>query len=355
MNNTMIYLDNAATTQITPEVFDVMKPYLTEQYGNPSSLYRFGMAAKDAVENARNQIAKSINAEPEQIIFTGGATESNNWVLSQYSPQLCSPYEHKSVLKNRSADYGIFDLAYGARMYYIRIISNMAANNETGEQFKIKEICTAAHKYNHLFHTDATQAFGHIPIDVKDLDVDYLSLSGHKFHAPKGVGILYVKNPNSLAPIFNGGGQEKGLRSGTENVASIVAMGCAAEMYNYRENVENQIRALRDNFEDKILDNISDVIVNAKEKPRTANISSLSFKGIEGEAIMLMLDAKGICVSSGSACNSSSIEPSHVLKAMGVPEDYINGTIRVSLSEFNTAEELDFAADEIIKAVKILR
>ncbi len=352
----MIYLDNAATTRITPEVFEAMKPYLIEQYGNPSSLYKFGREAKNAIERAREQIAKAINAEPEQIIFTSGATESNNWVLSQYDKWiLCSQYEHHSVLK-RATPYKKEDIIKNITKWLSNCVSCMMVNNETGETYKIKEIIKICHQYSVPFHTDATQAFGHIPIDVKDLDIDYLSLSAHKFHAPSGVGILYVKDPSTLKPIIFGGySQEFGLRGGTENVASIVAMGKAAEIYNYRQDVENKIRILRDNFEKKILDNVPKVLINAKDRPRTANISSLSFKGIEGEALMLMLDTKGICVSSGSACNSGSLEPSHVLKAMGVPEEYINGTIRVSLSEFTTAEELDFAADEIIKTVKMLR
>ena len=204
-------------------------------------------------------------------------------------------------------------------------------------------------------HTDATQAFSHVPIDVCDLDVDFLSMSGHKFHAPNGVGILYIKDPDNFKPLIKGGGQERGLRAGTENTFAIVGMGKACELYNYDKNEQDKIALLRDNFEQKLLDNIPDMLINAKDKPRTANISSLSFKGIEGESLMLLLDNKDICVSSGSACNSGSLEPSHVLSAMGVPNDYINGTIRVSLSKFNTKEELDYTADQIINLVKLLR
>ncbi len=354
----MIYLDNSAKVEITKPVIDEMMPYLTTYYGNPSSLYSFGRKAKQAIETAKERIAQAINANPEQIIMTSSATESNSWLMHNYKKVICSPYEHHSISSHNNImiHTELDGLDEAIRFYKPLLVSHIMVGNETGELFDIKELCTITHLYEKKFHTDATAAFSHAKIDVQDLDIDYLSLSGEKFHAPSGVGILYVKDPSTLKPIiFGGHSQEFGLRGGTENVASIVAMGKAAEIYNYRQYVENKIRILRDNFEEKILDNVPDVLINAKDRPRTANISSFSFKGIEGEALMLMLDTKGICVSSGSACNSGSLEPSHVLKAMGVPEEYINGTIRVSLSEFTTEEELDFAADEIIKTVKMLR
>lgn len=352
----MIYLDNAAKSEITKPVLEAMTPYLTESYGNPSSLYSFGRKTRQAIETARERIAKAINAEPKQILFTSGSTESNNWVMANHGRTLCSRVEHHSVLNNpRILIMDYTSLAHQIYEYRPNLVSHMFVNNETSEMYDIKSMCDISHKMKVPLHTDATAAFSHTPVDVKNLNVDYLSLSGGKFHAPSGVGILYAKDPTTLKPMLYGGSQEFSKRAGTENVASIVAMGKAAELYNYRKTVEDKIRLLRDNFEEKILNNVPDVLINAKDKPRTSNISSLSFKGIEGEALMLMLDTKGICVSSGSACNSGSLEPSHVLKAMGVPEDYINGTIRVSLSEFTTAEELDFTAGEIIKTVKMLR
>lgn len=349
----MIYLDNAASTKVSNTVFAEAVPYIKDTYANPSSIHSFGKSAKKAIEKAREQVAKAINAEPRQIVFTSGASESNAWVLNSYRCSICSPYEHHSVTKNCTLDCHCLD--FGIHRYSLDIASKIMVGNETGEIYDIKEVCKIAHKFEIKFHTDATQAFSHVPIDVRDLDVDFLSMSGHKFHAPRGTGILYIKDPDNFKPLIKGGGQEKGLRAGTENTFAIVGMGKACELYNYNKNEQDKIALLRDNFEQKILQNVSDVLINAKDKPRVGNISSLSFKGIEGEALMLQLDHKGICVSSGSACNSGSLEPSHVLQAMGVPDDYIYGTIRISLSRYTTQEELDYTADCIIEIVNNLR
>lgn len=355
MNKPLIYLDNAASTKVSNTVFAEAVPYIKDTYANPSSIHSFGKSAKKAIEKAREQVAKAINAEPRQIVFTSGASESNAWILNNHRCPICSPYEHHSVGKNAQLET---DLSVEKAKFYLLpsiIYSHIAVSNETGEIYNIKEKCEMAHKYTVAFHSDFTQAFSHIPIDVRDLDVDFLSLSGHKFHAPNGIGILYIKDPDNFKPLIKGGGQEKGLRAGTENTFAIVGIGKACELYNYDKNEQDKIALLRDNFEQKIIQNVSDVLINAKDKPRVGNISSLSFKGIEGEALMLQLDHKGICVSSGSACNSGSLEPSHVLQAMGVPDDYIYGTIRVSLSRYTTKEELDYTADCIIEIVNNLR
>lgn len=344
----MIYLDNAAKTETTKPVLDEIMPYLTTYYGNPSALYSFGRMAKQAIELAKERIAKSINAESNQIIMTSGASESNNWVLSNYNYTLCSRVEHHSILNNpKSHPMDNTSLAHQIYEYRPDLVSHMYVNNETSEIYDIKSMCDICHKMNVPFHTDATAAFGHISIDVKDLDVDYLSLSGQKFHAPSGVGILYAKIPEKLTPLFFGGHQEKGLRAGTENVASIVAMGKAAELYNFNVEINNSVKKLKEHLKQFVIDNISDVLINEPTN-HTSNILSVSFKDLESESIMLLLDREGICVSSGSACNSGSLEPSHVLKEFGVPNDYIFGTIRFSFSELNTM-------DEIVKVEKTLK
>ncbi len=353
----MIYLDNAASTKVLNTVFAEAVPYIKDTYANPSSIHSFGKSAKKAIEKAREQVAKAINAEPRQIVFTSGASESNSWVLRNQRYAICSPYEHHSVSKNAHIVHYNNDFQFSERLHFLRpsLVSHIMTSNETGEIYDIKNLCKISHMRDVKLHTDATQAFSHIPIDVRDLDVDFLSMSGHKFHAPRGTGILYIKDPDNFKPLIKGGGQERGLRAGTENTFAIVGVGKACELYNYDKNEQDKIALLRDNFEQKILENVSDVLINAKDKPRVGNISSLSFKGIEGEALMLQLDHKGICVSSGSACNSGSLEPSHVLQAMGIPDDYIYGTIRVSLSRYTTQEELDYAADCIIEIVNNLR
>lgn len=358
----MIYLDNAATTKITRPVYATMLPYIIDNYGNASSVYKFGRDNKNAIEEARCKVAQAINAEPEQIIFTSGATESNNWVCSNHDKIICSSFEHHSVSHNPNV-YSKFDsekymqlsLDKLARAGYRDIlVSHMMVNNETGEIYNIKNMINVCRKEGALFHTDATQAFGHIPINVKALDVDYLSLSGHKFHAPKGIGVLYVKNPSNLKPMLYGGKQEKNKRAGTEVVPSIVGIGKAAEMYNYNIETDNYIKILRELLKTSILSNISDVIINEPAN-HINNILSISCKNIESESLVLMMDSMGVCISGGSACNSGSLEPSETVKSLNLPEDYMYGTVRFSLSELNTSSDVDMAASALRIALKNLR
>ena len=345
----MIYLDNASTTKIDNMVLAEMLPYLRENYGNASSLHSLGRKSRQAIEHAREQVAKSINAEPNQIFFTSGSTESNNWIISNFNHVLCSKVEHHSILNNPKCTPITFNnLANTIHKQRPDLVTHMYVNNETGKIYNIKEMAEICHKMKVPFHSDCTQAFSHIPIDVKILNVDSMSLSGHKFHAPKSVGILYLKEPDKYKPMLYGGGQEKHLRAGTENVAGIVGMGKACELHNYDLKKDEYVLNLKIHLMDFITNNIPDVIINSPLETTVSNILNVSFKGIEGESLMLMLDRAGICVSSGSACNSGSLEPSHVLKDMGVPDDYIYGTIRFSFSKFNTL-------DEIIETEKILK
>ena len=345
----MIYLDNASTTKIDQMVLAEMLPYLRDNYGNASSLHSLGRKSRQAIEHAREQVAKSINAEPNQIFFTSGSTESNNWVISNFIRILCSRVEHHSILNNPMCfEMNDNSLAHQIYEYYPDLVTHLFINNETGQIYDIKAMAEICHKMKVPFHTDATQAYGHIPIDVKILNIDSMSLSGHKFHAPNGVGILYLKEPNNYKPMLYGGGQEKHLRAGTENVAGIVGMGKACELNNYDLKTDEYVLNLKIHLMDFITRNIPNVMVNSPLETTVSNILNVSFKGIEGESLMLMLDRAGICVSSGSACNSGSLEPSHVLKDMGVPDDYIYGTIRFSFSKFNTL-------DEIIETEKILK
>ncbi len=285
-------------------------------------------------------MANVIGAKPKQIFFTSGATESNAWVLSNFNKVLCSRVEHHSILNNpKCIQMNNDTLAKQILKEKPDLVTCMTVNNETGEIFKIREMAEICHKMGVPFHTDATQAFGHIPIDVVNLDVDYLSLSAHKFHGAKFCGILYVKNPETLKPMLYGGGQEANKRAGTENVAGIVAMGKACELYNYNEDTDRYVCNLRNHLFTYIQENILNVIIN-EPIHHVSNILSVSFKGLESESIMLLLDQEGVCVSGGSACNSGSLEPSHVLKEFGVPDDYIYGTIRFSFSKFNTMDEI---------------
>ena len=345
----MIYLDNAATTKIDNMVLAEMLPYLRDNYGNASSLYSVGRKSRQAIEHAREQVAKSINAEPNQIFFTSGSTEGNNWIISNFNHVLCSRVEHHSILNNPKCTQIDFDnLANTIYKQRPDLVTCMYVNNEVGTIYNIKEMAKICHQMKVPFHTDSTQAYGHIPIDVKDLDVDSLVLSSHKFHGAKGCGILYLKEPDKYKPMLYGGGQEKHLRAGTENVAGIVAIGKACELHNYNANADMHILNLKVHLANFIENNIPDVMMNSPFETTVSNILNVSFKGIEGESLMLLLDRRGICVSSGSACNSGSLEPSHVLKDIGVPDDYIYGTVRFSFSKFNTL-------DEIIEVEKVLK
>ena len=345
----MIYLDNAASTKIDTMVFAEMFQYLRDNYGNASSLHSLGRKSRQAIEHAREQVAKSINAEPNQIFFTSGSTESNNWIISNFNHVLCSKVEHHSILNNPKCTPITFEnLANTIYKKHPDLVTCMYVNNETGKIYNIKEMAEICHKMKVPFYTDSTQAFGHIPIDVKELNVDGMSLSGHKFHASNGIGILYLKEPNKYKPMLYGGGQEKHLRAGTENVAGIVGIGKACELHNFNFKDNLYIYQLKEHLTYFIQNNIPDVMINSPLETTVSNILNVSFKGVEGESLMLMLDRAGICVSSGSACNSGSLEPSHVLKYMEVPDDYIYGTIRFSFSKFNTL-------DEIIETEKVLK
>ena len=344
-----VYLDNASTTKIDQMVLAEMLPYLRDNYGNASSLHSLGRKSRQAIEHAREQVAKSINAEPNQIFFTSGSTESNNWIISNFNNVLCSKVEHHSILNNPKCTPITFDnLANTIHKQRPDLVAHMQVNNETGQIYNIKEMAEICHKMKVPFYSDCTQAYGHLPIDIKDLNVDGMSLSGHKFHAPNGVGILYLKEPNKYKPMLYGGGQEKHLRAGTENVAGIVGMGKACELHNYNEETDQYILYLKTHLMNFIKENIPDALINSPLESTVSNILNVSFKDIEGESLMLLLDRAGIFVSSGSACNSGSLEPSHVLKNMGVPDDYIYGTIRFSFSKFNTL-------DEIIETEKVLK
>lgn len=354
--NKPIYLDNAATTLITKPVLDAMMPYLTEQYGNPSSLYSLGRTTHKAVETARSQIAKAINAEPNQIFFTSGATESNNWVCSNFKSVLCSPYEHHSILKrpHTTEMRTSVPLANDIFRCSADLVSHMFVNNEIGQIYNITDIAKISHEMGVLFHSDGTQAFNHVPIDVKELDCDFLSLSGHKFCSPKGIGILYVKEPDKFKPMLYGGQQEAKFRAGTENVASIVGMGKAAELYNYSPERDKRCREIQQKFADAFI-TFKDVHFNTAIPVSISSTLNVAFKGVESESLMLLLDMDGICVSSGSACNSASLEPSHVLKAIGTPEDYIYNSIRLSWDDTLTDDEVDYVIESIKKNVMKVR
>ena len=356
MNDKIIYIDCAATAPITKPVLEAMLPYLTENYGNPSSLYSLGREAKGAIEHAREQVANAINAEPNQIVLTSGATESNNWVCSQFRHVICSPYEHHSVLKcpNATSMSPCCSLEWHIQEELPDLVSHMMVNNETGEIYNIDKMIEISHKYNVPFHTDATQAFGHIPVDVKQLDCDFLSLSGHKFHANKGVGVLYIKEPDKFKPFLYGGAQEKKLRAGTENVASIIGMGKAMELYNYSPERDKHCKGIQMKFYNAFSE-MTDVHFNTDINNSISSTLNVGFKGIESESLMLLLDMDGICVSAGSACNSGSLEPSHVLKAIGCPEEYIYNSIRLSWDDTLTDENVDYVINCIKKNVKKVR
>lgn len=352
----MIYLDNAATTPITKPVFNAMMPFLTEQYGNPSSLYSFGRTTHKAIEIARELIAKAINAETRQIFFTSGATESNNWVCRMFDKVMCSPYEHHSILNqpNTVTTNTHIPLANDIYKHYPKLISNMWVNNEIGQIYDIAKIVTISHEMGVPVHTDGTQAFGHIPIDVTETDVDFLSLSGHKFHVPKGTGILYIKEPDKFKPLLYGGKQESSYRAGTENVASIVGMGKAAELYNYSSERDKHCKEIQNKFVEAF-SFWQDVYFNTDVAHSISSTLNVAFKNVESESLMLLLDMDGICVSSGSACNSGSLEPSHVLKAIGTPEEYIHNSIRLSWDDTLTNKELDYVIECIKKNILKVR
>jgi len=375
----LIYFDNNATTRVAPEVFEVMTPYWTELWGNPSSAYQFGHRLTKDIEAAREKVAALINAQPKEIVFTSCGTESNNAAINSalaLQPDrrhvLTTAVEHSAtlkfcqLLKKRGYDVtflpvesdGTLDLHLLEQSIRpdTALVSTMWANNETGVLFPIEEVAAICQSRDVLFHTDAIQVAGKLKIDVHAMGLDMLSLSAHKLHAPKGIGVLYVKRNTRFQPYLIGGGQEHGRRGGTENVAYIVGFGRAAELAIARQNDENtRIKALRDRLENGILKTIPNTSRNGAKEPRLPNTSNLAFDGLEAEALLMSLDHKGICASSGSACTTGSPEPSHVLTAMGVSRERARGSIRLSLGIYNTAEEVDYALGQLPKIVETLR
>ena len=374
-----IYLDNNATTRIFPEVLEEMLPYLTDLYGNPSSMHTFGGQLHRRIEKARAGVAALINADPSEIIFTSCGTESDNTALMsaiESRPRkrhvITTRVEHPAVLnfcqhlgrKGYRVTYvpvnNLGQLDMPALLKSIdedtAVVSVMYANNETGVIFPISEIAETLGERGILFHTDAVQAVGKVRIDVQKLPVDMLTLSGHKIHAPKGIGALYVRKGTRFYPYIIGGHQEKGRRAGTENVASIIGLGKAAELA--AENPDEDItylKGLRNRLETAMLKCCPDVRVNGDPANRLPNTTNVSFEYVEGEAILLRLNEYGICASSGSACTSGSLEPSHVLRAMGVPYTAVHGSIRFSLSRFNTNQEIDKVIEVMPGIIKELR
>lgn len=374
----VIYLDNNATTMVAPEVAAAMAPFFTEFYGNASSMHSFGGRVKAHVENARGQVAKGLGAKPEEIIFTSCGTESDSTAISsalRAFPNkrhiVTTRVEHPAILnlaqylaeRNYEVTFLPVDAKGNLDMDQVAqairedtaIVSVMWANNETGVIFPVEEIARLAKAKGALFHTDAVQAIGKIPIDLKNSSIDMLSLSGHKLHAPKGIGVLYVKRGTPFVPFLMGGHQERGRRAGTENVPYIIGLGKAFEMFTSNIEGENKkIKALRDRLEQGLL-KLEATRLNGDSLYRLPNTCSISFEYIEGESILLLLNNYGICASSGSACTSGSLEPSHVLRAMGVPFTAAHGSIRFSFSCYNTDADVDLTLAVMPEIVEKLR
>ncbi len=375
-----VYFDNAATTKLDGDVLNDMMPYLTDNYGNASSIYKLGKTSRKAVEEAREKVANVLNCKPNEIYFTAGGSESDNTAIkgiarankSKGNHIITSKIEHPAVLDS------CHDLEKeGFEVSYISVdengtidleelkkeikpttilISVMTANNEIGTIQPIKEIGEIAHEHNIYFHTDAVQAIGNIKIDVNEMNIDSLSLSGHKFYGPKGIGALYVKNGVNFNKYISGGHQERNKRAGTENVAGIVGLASAMERAYKELNKHNKkISELRDYYESSILEKMPYVKVNGNVKNRLPGNSNISFRYIEGEGLLLNLDLKGICASSGSACTSGSLDPSHVLLAIGLPHEIAHGSLRISIGKYNTKEEIDYLIDSLVEIVNKLR
>ncbi len=378
----VIYMDNNATTRVAPEVVDAMMPFLTECYGNPSSMHNFGGQVGAAVEGARQEVATLLGAETSEIIFNSCGTESDSTaVLSalQAFPEkrhiITTRVEHPAI-KNLCENLGrLTGHKYKVTRLMVEsdgtldiekyqealaddtaIVSVMWANNETGVIFPVEKMATMAKERGVLFHTDAVQAVGKIPIKLSELDIDFLSLSGHKLHAAKGVGVLYVKRGTPYVPFLMGGHQEEGRRGGTENVASIVGLGRACALAAEKMEEENtRVRTLRDRLEEGLLASVPKSMLNGHKTDRLPNTTNISFEFVEGEAILLHMNIYNICASSGSACTSGSLEPSHVLRAMGVPFTAAHGSIRFSLSIYNTEAEVDFVLEKMGPIIAELR
>ena len=375
----VVYVDNNATSRVAPEVLEAMLPYFKEYYGNPSSMHVFGGQVGTKVNEAREKVADVLGADPSEIIFTSCGTESDNAAILG---ALDSYPEKRHLITTRVEHPAIGNLcAYLGRKGYritelsvdregrmdldelresiteeTALVTIMYANNETGVVFPIEEIGEIVKEKGIPFHTDAVQVVGKIPIDLRKLKIDMLSLSGHKLHAPKGIGVLYIRKGTRFSPFIIGGHQEKGRRGGTENVPYIIGMGKAFELAKAHLEEENtRVKALRDYLEEKILEKIPNTLVNGDSVHRLPNTVSVSFEYVEGESILLLLSGLGICASSGSACTSGSLEPSHVLRAMGVPFTAAHGSIRFSLSIYNTKEEMDYIIQHLPPIIERLR
>ncbi len=375
-----VYTDNNATTKVADEVIKEMLPYFGELYGNPSSMHTFGDQVGKKIKEARQRVADFINADPDEIVFTSCGTESDNSAvysaINAYPDKkhiVTSNVEHPAInnlykLLKRTKGYEVtfvpvdkkgllnLDVLYKSLSGNTAIVSLMWANNETGVLFPIKEIAQKVREKGILFHTDAVQAAGKVPIDVKAAGVDMLSLSGHKIHAPKGVGVLYIKKGLKFSPFLIGGHQEKGRRGGTENAVSIIGLGKAAELAKeHLPIMDTKVKGLRDYLQNALLEKIPSSSVNGDLEKRLPNTLSIGFDAVEGESILLMLDREGICASSGSACTSGSLDPSHVLMAMEVPFKSAHGSIRFSLSHYNTKKEMDHIITALVPVIEKLR
>lgn len=375
-----IYLDNAATTKLSSEALDSMMPYLTVGYGNPSSIYSIGRESRKAIESAREQVSKALNCDPNEIYFTSGGSESDNWAIKGVA--FANENKGKHIITTNIEHHAVLHTCkylekYGFEITYLPVKSNgiidindlkkairrdtilisiMYANNEIGSIQPIKEIGEIAKENNIYFHTDAVQAIGNIPINLKELNIDLLSLSAHKFHGPKGVGVLYIRKGVKISNMIHGGGQEKNMRAGTENVAGIVGLGKAIELATIDiEKKSKYLITLRERLIKGIMESIPDTILNGDPINRLPGNVNVCFKYIEGESILLMLDMKGICASSGSACTSGSLNPSHVLLAIGLPHEIAHGSLRLTLSEENTQEEIEYVLETLPPIIQNLR
>jgi cysteine desulfurase len=376
----LVYMDHAATTPVKPDVLEAMLPYFSEKFGNPSSIYALARDSKEAVEHARAQVAAAIGASPDEIFFTAGGSESDNWAIKgtafanrkKGDHIITTAIEHHAVLHTCEYlekqgfsvtylpvdRYGMVDPADVEAAITDRtiLVTVMAANNEIGTLQPIREIGRIAHAHGIPFHTDAVQAIGAVPIDVKADNIDMLSLSGHKFYGPKGIGALYVRKGVRLDSLVHGGGQERRRRAGTENLPGIVGLGKAIEMATADiEEHAARIAAMRDRLRDGILATIPDTILNGHPTQRLPNNLNVSFRYIEGESVLLMLDAHGICASTGSACSSASLEPSHVLLAIGLPHETAHGSLRLTLGDLTTDEDVDHVLEVLPTIVERLR
>lgn len=376
----LIYLDNAATTKVLPAVLDEMLPYFSEIYGNPSAVYSFASKAKSAVDKARDSVADLIGAKSEEIYFTGGGSESDNWALKATAEAYASKGKH--IITSKIEHHAILHTAawlekQGYEVTYIDVdedgvvkldeleaairpdtilISIMTANNEIGTIQPIREIGEIAKKHGVLFHTDAVQAFGHIPINVDEMNIDMLSASGHKIHGPKGIGVMYIRKGVKIRSFIHGGAQERQRRAGTHNVPGIVGIGKAAELASENmDKIMKQESELRDYMIKRVLDEIPYTRLNGHKTDRLPNNVSFCFRFIEGESLLILLDQSGICASSGSACTSGSLDPSHVLLAIGLPHEIAHGSLRISMSEETTREDIDYTVDKLRGIVERLR